>query len=256
MNSCPPRAAFALIQRGFRVIVVRPAREGASVEPYKQQFIDFMLRSGALKFGDFVTKSGRNTPFFINLGLFNSGSRIAQLGDYYALALRDRFGDDFDCLFGPAYKAIPLVVAASIALARHHERDVPFCFNRKEAKDHGEGGNLVGHIPAAGQRVVIVEDVTTAGTSVRETRDLLAPLAGVRLVGLLVAVDRQERGPTGKQSALAALRDDLGLATHAIVTLDEILAHLQGRRVGGKLILTPALLSRIEAYRRQYGAAE
>ena len=172
------------------------------MDPHKAEFIEFMVRCGVLTFGDFVTKSGRRTPFFINTGRYDSGAAMARLGRFYAGGLVARLGEGFDSLFGPAYKGIPLAVATAMALQLDHGRDVPFAFNRKEVKNHGEGGALVGRRPAPGDRVVIVEDVTTAGTSVRESVALLDAVAGVKPMALMVSVDRQERGQ-GKRGALA-----------------------------------------------------
>jgi orotate phosphoribosyltransferase len=223
------------------------------METYKRDFIEFMVRSGALTFGDFVTKSGRRTPFFINTGAYDTGRKIARLGRFYAEALRDHLGDGFDCLFGPAYKGIPLAVAAAMALANDFDLNVTVTFNRKEVKDHGEGGSLVGHKPVDGERVVIVEDVTTAGTSVRESAALLRSVADVELTALVVSVDRQERG-LGERGALDELRDEFGLKAFAIVTLGEIIEHLHNREFDGKILLNDAILSAMEAYRKQYGA--
>ena len=164
------------------------------MEEYKQQFIEFMVRSNVLTFGDFVTKSGRKTPFFINAGNYSTGEQLVRLGQYYAAALRQNLGDAVDVLFGPAYKGIPLAVTTATALFNLHGQNVSFCFNRKEAKDHGEGGILVGRKLRDGDRIVIVEDVTTAGTSVRESIPLLTGAAKVTLAGLVVSVDRMERG--------------------------------------------------------------
>jgi orotate phosphoribosyltransferase len=212
----------------------------------RREFVDFLLATGVLAFGDFQTKSGRRTPYFMNFGRFHRGSEAAKLGRFYAQAIRARLGADYDVLFGPAYKGIPLVVATAAALAEGG-RDVSYCFNRKEAKDHGEGGLLVGKKLEDGDRVVIVEDVTTAGTSIRETVPLLRAAAKVRLAGLVVAVDRQERGG-GEKSALAELESEFGMPCFAIATIDEIVATLrdEGR-------LTPELQARIQAYRTQYG---
>src|SRR6185503_18577267 len=159
-----------------------------------REFVEFLLDTGVLAFGDFQTKSGRRTPYFLDFARFSRGSEVRRLGGFYARAIRARLGEGFDVLFGPAYKGIPLVVATALAFAAEHARDVSFCFNRKEDKDHGEGGRLVGHALRDGQRVVIVEDVTTAGTSIRETVPVLRARAKVTLAGLVVAVDRQERG--------------------------------------------------------------
>ncbi|MBN1867299.1 orotate phosphoribosyltransferase [Candidatus Sumerlaeota bacterium] len=225
------------------------------MQVYKSEFIEFMVRSGVLTFGDFTTKSGRKTPFFINTGNYDTGAKIARLGQYYAEAIHSVLGFDFDNLYGPAYKGIPLCVAASIALARLWEHNVSFTFNRKEAKDHGEGGGLIGYRYKGGERVVIVEDVTTAGTSVRETVGILrsAVPQGVDLRGLVVSVDRMERG-TGEKSALAELADEFGLQTFAIATIDEIVEHLTGREINGRVVIDAEMAERIARYREQYGA--
>jgi len=224
----------------------------AAVSGYKADFIEFMARSGVITFGDFVTKSGRNTPFFINTGRYRTGSQLARLGRFYADAILDRIGTGFDVLFGPAYKGIPLVVTTAMALAEHHGKDVTFCFNRKEAKDHGEGGALIGEALRDGQRVVIVEDVTTAGTSIHETVPLLRAAANVELAGLVVSVDRMERG-RGELNALAELEAAYGMPAVAIVTIDEVVEHLRNRPVDGRILVTDALHERVLAYRRAYG---
>ena len=224
------------------------------MEAYKREFIEFMVKAEVLTFGDFVTKSGRNTPYFVNTGRYRTGAQIEGLGRFYASAIEACLpGDAIDVLFGPAYKGIPLVVTTAIALHSEHGRDLSFCFNRKEVKDHGEGGNLVGHLPRDGERVLIVEDVTTAGTSIRETVPVLRAQARVELAGLIVSVDRQERGPGGG-SALAEVGAEFSMPTFSIVTLDEIVEHLTGREIDGSPVLTPDILERIEAYRTEYGA--
>lgn len=212
---------------------------------FQKDFIDFMLDVGVLTFGDFTTKSGRKTPYFVNTGLYRSGVQMAMLGRAYADAIEASFPDGVDVLFGPAYKGIPLVVAVSMAFAERG-REVEFCFNRKEAKDHGEGGVIVGRKLRDGDRVLIVEDVTTAGTSIRETVPVLRAAAEVRLAGLIVSVDRQERGTT-ERTALAELAEEFSMPTRSIVDLDDILAHLGGR-------LDETDLARIAAYRAKYGA--
>ena len=212
-----------------------------------------MVDANVLTFGDFTTKSGRKTPFFINTGRYKTGSQMNQLAGFYADAIQAR-QLNFDFLFGPAYKGIPLVVAISMELSRR-DADVSFCFNRKEAKDHGEGGTLVGHTPAAGQRVLIVEDVTTAGTSIRETVPQLNNAANVELAGLVVSVDRMERGQ-GTLNALSELRDEFQMDTFAIVTICEIAEYLRGRERSGKVVLTEELYQQIQAYRQQYGGTE
>ncbi len=222
------------------------------MERYKQQFIEFMVECGVLTFGDFTTKSGRRTPYFVNTGNYRTGGQIGRLGEFYAAAITATFGDDFDVLFGPAYKGIPLAVTASIALAQHHTKDAAFCFNRKETKDHGEKGTLIGHKLADGDRVLIIEDVTTAGTSIRETVPLLRAAAGVALTGLIVSVDRMEKGTTPK-GALHEVAETFGMRTTAIVTLDDIVEHLHNRPLNGRVVLDDELKSRIEAYRAEYG---
>jgi orotate phosphoribosyltransferase len=224
------------------------------METYKRDFIEFMVRSEVLTFGDFTTKSGRKTPYFVNTGKYRSGSQIERLGEFYADAIQGALGESFDLLFGPAYKGIPLAVTTAAALARRGH-DVGFCFNRKEAKDHGEGGLLVGHPPADGERVLIVEDVTTAGTSIRETVPILRAAAAVELAGLVVSVDRQERGQ-GRRAALAEVGEQFGMPTFAIVTLEEIVEHLSGRELDGRVVLSADDLARIQAYRAEYGATD
>jgi orotate phosphoribosyltransferase len=219
-------------------------------------FIDFMVRCDVLTFGDFVAKSGRPTPYFVDAGRYRSGAQLAELGRFYAAAIEDAFGAEVDVLFGPAYKGIPLAVTTGIALAERHDRDVGVCFDRKEAKDHGEGGTLIGHRPRDGERIVIVEDVTTAGTSVRETVPLLRAAADVEVVGLVVGVDRRERGVTGDRSALAELRDEFGLQPVSLVTIDDIVGHLANREIDGRRVLADADLERIAAYRAAYGARD
>ena len=189
---------------------------------YKREFIDFMIEAEVLTFGDFTTKSGRATPYFVQTGKYRTGSQIRRLGEFYADAIEANFGD-FNVLFGPAYKGIPLAVETAGALSARG-RDVGFMFNRKEAKDHGEGGVLVGHVPQASDRVLIIEDVTTAGTSIRETVPVLKAAADVEVMGLIVSVDRMERG-TGDKAALAQVGDEFDMATHAIVTVEEIIEH-------------------------------
>lgn len=222
------------------------------MQQYKQDFIEFMVHAGVLTFGDFVTKSGRKTPFFINTGNYNTGLEMKKLGGYYARALQDSLGSEFDCLFGPAYKGIPLAVTTGIALAESFNHDVGVSFNRKERKDHGEGGSLVGYKLSDGERVVIVEDVTTAGTSVRESMPILKRAAAVDVKALIVSVDRMERGRT-ERGALAELRDEFGLITIPIVNLDDIVEHLHNREINGAVWVDDAMKQRIDAYRAQYG---
>lgn len=217
----------------------------------KREFIEFMVRANVLTFGDFVAKSGRKTPYFVNTGKYRTGAQLARLAAAYADAIEKNVGHDVDVLFGPAYKGIPLVAAISVELSRRGH-DVGFCFNRKEAKDHGEGGQLIGWSPKDGDRVLIVEDVTTAGTSIRETVPLLRAAAKVQLAGLVVAVDRRERG-TGTESALAEVGRLHSMPTFAIVDIDEILEHLRANDVDGRRVVTEELYERAQAYRKEYG---
>jgi orotate phosphoribosyltransferase len=218
-------------------------------------FVEFMVRCDVLRFGDFVGKSGRAMPYFVDAGRYRTGAQVAQLGRFYADAISEAFGDDVDVLFGPAYKGIPLAVATAIALAEQHGRDVGFCFDRKEVKDHGEGGVLVGHELRDGDRVVIVEDVTTAGTSVRATVPVLQAAADVEVVGLVVGVDRRERGTSTEVSALDELARSLGLRAVALATIDDIVQQLTEHEVDGRRVLDDDDLARIAAYRRTYGVA-
>lgn len=228
------------------------------MENFKIGFIEFMLSAGALRFGDFTTKSGRKTPYFINTGAYVKASQIQKLGEFYARAIHAAFGSDVDNLFGPAYKGIPLAVTASIALNCLFQKDVTYTFNRKELKDHGEGGTLVGYNYAShgteGKpcKVVIIEDVTTAGTSIRESLPLIS-LPGISPIGLVVSVDRMERGK-GPRPALQEIEAEFGLKTTAIVTLMDILAYLESGAGSRFLNLDPGLLERMEAYRSEYGA--
>ena len=225
------------------------------METYKEQFIEFMVRSNVLTFGDFTTKSGRKTPFFINTGNYATGAQLYTLGRFYAETFVNHFRNDSNVLFGPAYKGITLVTATAMTLATVFNRQISFCFNRKEAKDHGEGGTLIGRRLQDNDRVVIIEDVTTAGTSIRESIPLLRAAASVEVVGLVVSVDRMERGNTSL-SALAQLREEFGIHTCSIVTLDEIVTYLHNREIEGKIVLDDVLYDRICEYRKVYGATE
>jgi len=222
------------------------------MQPHKRELIELMVRCDVLTFGDFTAKSGRKTPYFVNTGRYRTGAHIARLARFYAQAIRDHLGSDFDVLFGPAYKGIPLVVATAMALHEDHGHEVGYCFNRKEEKDHGEGGMLLGHALRDGDRVVILEDVTTAGTSIRETVPLLQRTANVQLAGLVVSVDRMERG-SGELSALAEIEQSYGMPTFPIVTVREIMEHLRGREIDGRIVLTEALHARMEAYLAEHG---
>ncbi|MCD8190051.1 MAG: orotate phosphoribosyltransferase [Clostridiales bacterium] len=220
---------------------------------YQEEFITFMVRSGVLTFGDFVTKSGRKTPYFVNTGNYKTGAQAACLGDYYAACMNEHLGDDVTALFGPAYKGIPLVVAGSASLYRNYGRDLPYCFNRKEAKDHGEGGSMVGYKPKDGDVIAIVEDVVTAGTAVRESIELFRQVADVKITTLFVSVDRMERG-TRDCSTLDELRQDYGIQVWPIVTVREIIEFLHNRPIDGKVHIDDEMKGKMEAYLEQYGA--
>ncbi len=225
------------------------------MEKYKQEFIEFMVESQVLRFGDFVTKSGRKTPFFINTGFYRTGSQLHRLGAFYARAINKEFGLDFDVLFGPAYKGIPLTVAASIAISEEFGKDIRYCSNRKEVKDHGDKGILLGSPVTDNDRVVIIEDVTTAGTSIRETVPILKAQGNVDITGLVVSVDRQERG-TGSVSALKQIEEEYGMKTASIVTMQEVTDYLYGRSFDGKVLIDDEVMARIGAYYEEYGAAQ
>ena len=223
------------------------------MEQYKQEFIEFMVDCQVLKFGDFVTKSGRKTPFFVNTGFYRTGAQLRRLGDYYARAIHDKFGLEFDVLFGPAYKGIPLTVAATIAISELYGTDIRYCSNRKEVKDHGDKGILLGSPIQDGDRVVLIEDVTTAGTSIQETLPIIRAQGDVQPVGLVVSVDRMERG-TGTKSALKEIEEKYGLQTTAIVTMAEVVEHLYNREYKGRVIIDDEMKKAIDAYYEQYGA--
>ncbi len=224
------------------------------MESYKQEFIEFMIDCDVLKFGDFVTKSGRKTPFFVNTGFYRTGTQLRRLGNYYARAIKEAFGMEFDVLFGPAYKGIPLTVAASMAISEIYGVDVRYCSNRKEVKDHGDKGILLGSPLGDGDKVVIIEDVTTAGTSIGETMPILKAQGQVKPLGLVVSVDRMERGK-GDKGALQEIAEQYGLQTTAIVTMEEVVSHLHNRPYKGKVIIDDTLKEAIDAYYEQYGAS-
>ena len=207
------------------------------MEQYKKEFIEFMIDCNVLKFGDFVTKSGRKTPFFVNTGFYRTGSQLKRLGEYYAQAIHDHFGFDFDVLFGPAYQGIPLSVAATIAIS---------------VKDHGDKGILLGSPIQDGDKVIIIEDVTTAGTSIQETLPIIKAQGDVEVGGLVVSVDRMERGQ-GEKSALTEISEKYGMKTTAIVTMEEVVEHLYNKPYKGKVIIDDKLKAAIDAYYDQYG---
>ena len=211
------------------------------MEQYQKDFVDFTLETGVLKFGDFTLKSGRISPYFFNAGLFNKGSHLSQLGKFYAHAI-EASGMEFDVLFGPAYKGIPLAAAASIALNDSFKKNVPYSFNRKEAKDHGEGGSIVGH-PLEGD-ILIIDDVITAGTAIREAQDIITA-NGAKTKGVIVALDRQEKG-NGELSAIQEVEQIFGISVVSIINISHIIEHLRS-------INDEQILQKIESYRAQYG---
>ena len=196
------------------------------MKPYQRQFIEFALSKQVLKFGEFTLKSGRKSPYFFNAGLFNTGRDLALLGRFYAEALVDS-GLEFDLLFGPAYKGIPIATTTAVALAEHHDLDLPYCFNRKEAKDHGEGGSLVGYKPQDGDKVIIIEDVITAGTAVRETMPILKNAANVEVKDMFISVNRCEVGQNPEKTTIMEVMEDFGINVHAIITVQDIYEYLK-----------------------------
>lgn len=222
------------------------------MEQYKKDFIDFMIDSHVLKFGDFILKSGRRSPFFMNAGLYQSGSQLIKLGEFYARAIHAVYGLDFDILFGPAYKGIPLAVATTMAISKLYGRDVRYCANRKEIKDHGDKGILLGSKLHDGDRVVIIEDVTTSGASMEETVPILRAQADVDILGLMVSLNRQEVGQGGELSALDEIKEKYGFSTHAIVTMQEVVEHLT-HPAQGKSLIDSRTRKAIDEYYREYG---
>lgn len=224
------------------------------MDVYKQGFIEFMVDSGVLRFGDFITKSNRRTPFFINTGFYRTGEQLRQLGKYYAIAIKESFGLDFDVLFGPAYKGIPLSVATAIGISEEYGVNVGYCSNRKEEKDHGDTGILLGSPVSEKSRIVLVEDVTTSGKSIRETMPILEAKGVKRenIVGLVVSVNRMEKG-TGDRSALEELADEYNIKTTSIVTMHEVVEHLYNRPYKNNIIIDDEIKKRIDEYYEQYG---
>ena len=223
------------------------------MEAYKQEFIEFMVESDVLKFGDFTLKSGRKSPFFMNAGAYVTGSQLSRLGEYYAKAIYENYGADFDVLFGPAYKGIPLSVATTIAFDKLYGKEIRYCSNRKEVKDHGDTGILLGSKIKDGDRVVIIEDVTTSGKSIEETYPIVQAQGDVTIIGLMVSLNRMERGKS-EQCALDEIRELYGMETNAIVTMEEVIEHLYNKPCQGKIIIDDEMKERIDRYYEQYGA--
>ena len=223
------------------------------MEEYKKNFINFMVDSQVLKFGEFTLKSGRKSPFFMNAGAYKTGSQLIKLGEYYARAINDKYGLDFDVLFGPSYKGIPLAVATVIAISKLYGRDIKYCANRKEIKDHGDKGALLGTRLRDEDRVMIIEDVTTSGASIAETVPIIREQADVDIVGLIVSLDRREVGPKGTVSALEEIREDYGFPASAIVTMDEVVEYLYNRPIDGKVLIDKKIKKELDKYYAEYG---
>lgn len=222
------------------------------MEQYKKEFIEFMVESQVLKFGDFTLKSGRKSPFFMNAGAYVTGTQLRRLGEYYAKAIHDNYGLEFDVLFGPAYKGIPLSVATTMAISELYGVDIRYCSNRKEAKDHGDAGILLGSPIQDGDRVVIIEDVTTSGKSIEETFPILQAQGKIEIKGLMVSLNRMERGK-GEKSALEEIQEQYGFPANAIVTMEEVIEELYNKPCRGEIIIDDTMKAAIDAYYRQYG---
>ena len=223
------------------------------MEQYKEEFIEFMVESNVLKFGDFTLKSGRKSPFFMNAGAYVTGSQLRRLGQYYAKAIHDYYGDDFDVLFGPAYKGIPLSVATTIAFSELYGKEIRYCSNRKEIKDHGDTGILLGSKIKDGDRIVIIEDVTTSVKSIEETFPIIQAQGKVEILGLMVSLNRMERGKGDKMTALDEIRETYGFKTGAIVTMEDVVEKLYNKECQGKIIIDDVMKASIDAYYEQYG---
>ncbi len=223
------------------------------MERYKEEFIEFMVEANVLKFGDFTLKSGRKSPFFMNAGAYVTGSQLKRLGEYYARAIHDNYGDDFDVLFGPAYKGIPLSVATTIAFYELYGKEIRYCSNRKEIKDHGDTGILLGSKIKDRERVVIIEDVTTSGKSIEETFPIIQAQGDVEIIGLMVSLNRMEKGKSESKGALDEIREVYGFPTAAIVTMEEVVERLYNKECHGKVVIDDMMKSSIEEYYKQYG---
>ncbi|MBC5742328.1 orotate phosphoribosyltransferase [Lachnospiraceae bacterium MD308] len=224
------------------------------MESYKKEFIEFMVESDVLKFGEFTLKSGRKSPFFMNAGAYVTGTQLRKLGEYYAKAIYNTYGLDFDVMFGPAYKGIPLTVAATMAYSSLYGKDIRYCSNRKEVKDHGDTGILLGSKLKDGDRVVIIEDVTTSGKSIEETFPIIKAQADVEVKGLIVSLNRMEVGKGGEKSALDEIQELYGFGAGAIVTMREVVEHLYNKPYNGKIVIDDTLKTAIDAYYEKYGA--
>ena len=223
------------------------------MEQYKQEFIEFMVESDVLKFGEFTLKSGRKSPFFMNAGAYVTGSQLRRLGSYYARAIHESFGDDFDILFGPAYKGIPLAVATSMAYDELFGRQIRYSSNRKEVKDHGDTGILLGSGIKDGDRIIMIEDVTTSGKSIEETFPIIKAQGSPEVLGLMVSLDRMEKGLGGEKAALAEITDKYGFGAGAIVTMSEVVDYLHNRSIGGRIVIDDDIKRSIDEYYGIYG---
>ena len=224
------------------------------MEQYKKEFIEFMVDSDVLKFGEFTLKSGRKSPFFMNAGAYVTGSQLKKLGEYYAKAIHDKYGDDFDVLFGPSYKGIPLSVVTAIAYSELYGKEVRYCSDRKEEKDHGaDKGSFPGSKLKDGDRVIMIEDVTTSGKSMEETVPKVRGAADVTIVGLIVSLNRMEVGKGGEKCALDEIKDLYGFDTAAIVSMEEVVEHLYNKPYNGKVVIDDTLKVAIDTYYETYG---
>ncbi len=224
------------------------------MQAYKQEFIEFMVESDVLKFGDFTLKSGRKSPFFMNAGAYVTGTQLMRLGEYYAKAIHDTYGDDFDVLFGPAYKGIPISVVTAVAFAKLYGKEIRYCSDRKEEKDHGaDKGSFLGSKLKDGDRVVMIEDVTTSGKSMEETVPKVRGAADVEIVGLMVSLNRMEVGLGGKKAALDEISETYGFPANAIVTMEEVVEHLYNRECQGRIVIDDEMKAAIDSYYQQYG---
>ena len=225
------------------------------MESYKQEFIEFMVESDVLKFGEFTLKSGRKSPFFMNAGAYVTGSQLMRLGEYYAKAIHDTYGDDFDVLFGPAYKGIPISVVTAVAFDKLYGKEVRYCSDRKEEKDHGaDKGSFLGSTLKDGDKVVMIEDVTTSGKSMEETVPKVRGAADVEIVGLMVSLNRMERGLSSEKSALEEIKEKYGFDANAIVSMAEVTEYLYNKPYKGQVYIDDTLKTAIDAYYAQYGA--
>ena len=227
------------------------------MDNYKQEFIEFMVDCEVLKFGDFTLKSGRKSPFFMNAGAYVTGTQLMKLGEYYAQAIHSTYGDDFDVLFGPAYKGIPISVVTCVAYAKLYGKEIRYCSDRKELKDHGaDKGGLLGSKLKDGDRVVMIEDVTTSGKSMEETVPKVREAANVEIVGLMVSLNREERGMDSAKSALSEITARYGFPANAIVSMSDVVEVLYNKPYNGKVYIDDTLKASIDAYYEQYGAQE